>query len=472
MYKRSIDGWAKHWDFILLDTICLQISFILSYYLRYKDFFTYSSRNPYRTSALVLILLSVVIAIVFNTMHNVLSRRMYEEIKNSIIQVMLVFAGIVILLFSDKASNRISRVVLYTTMILYFVLGIIARRLYRRFLLRFKKVRPHREMLLVGDEKGIERALSAFQAHPEEGVNIKGTVRVDGGVDSNSGEKGEGVENVKISDASEYIRNEWIDEVYIAVSDPSKIPTELISDCSQMAITVHQQMFVSEEHEDFGGRQWVEKIAKQPVLTTSVNIPRPRQMIAKRAVDIVSGLLLSILAVVTLIISAPLIKIASPGPVLLRLERIGRNGKKFHMYMIRTMYMDANERDVDQRVIKGIGSFLRRWSLDQLPKGFNVLLGQMSLIGTRAPSVAEWERYKYHHRARLSCKPGITGLFQVCGGGKVLTFEEATAIDTEYITNWSMGLDWNILFAPAVLRKRYAKYAEYAKDAKNGRMER
>lgn len=86
-----------------------------------------------------------------------------------------------------------------------------------------------------------------------------------------------------------------------------------------------------------------------------------------------------------------------------------------------------------------------------------MLTGQMSLIGIRAPSVAEWEGYEYHHRSRLSCKPGITGLFQVCGGGKVLSFEEATTIDTEYITNWSMGLDWNILFAPSVLRKQYGR---------------
>lgn len=445
MYKRSIDGWAKHWDFILLDTIVLQISFILAYYVRYNVFFTFESRNPYRTSAFVLLLLSVIIAIVFNTMHNVLSRGVFEEIKCSVIQVGIVFAGIVLLLFSDKASNRVSRIVLYTTMILYFVVGIIVRAVYKKLLINIKKVRPHREMLLIGDERGIEKALNAFKAHPEEGLNIKSVVRVDGS--SHSGEK-----NIELSNAAEYIRNEWIDEVYIACAEQSLVPVELITACSQMAITVHQQMFVNE---DLSDRQWVEKIAKLPVLTTSVNIPRPRQIIAKRIVDIISGLLLSILAVIVLIISTPIIKIASPGPVLLKLERIGQNGRKFHMYMIRTMYMDAKDRP--DKVIKGIGTFLRRWSLDQLPKGFNVLIGTMSLVGTRAPSTAEWESYKYHHRARLSCKPGITGLFQVCGGGKVLSFEEATAIDTEYITNWSMSLDMKILFAPGSLRKQYGQ---------------
>ena len=197
----------------------------------------------------------------------------------------------------------------------------------------------------------------------------------------------------------------------------------------------------------------MEKIAKQPVLTTSINIPKPEQLLIKRCVDIVGGLLLSILALAVLIISTPLIKILSPGPVLLSFERIGLNGKKFNMYMIRTMYMDATSRE--QKRIKGIGEFLHRWSFDQLPKGFNVLAGQMSLVGTRAPSVSEWEGYAYRHRARLACKPGITGLYVVCGGGKELSFEEATVLDTQYITNWRLAVDMRILFTPGTVRNRY-----------------
>lgn len=179
MYKRSIDGWVKHWDFILIDVIVLQVSFFLSYWIRYMEYFAYSDRNPYRTSAFVLLLLSIVISIVFNTMHNVLSRELFEEIKNSIIQVGLVFAGIVILLFTDKSSNRVSRIVIYMSMLLYFVFGILTRVVYRKLLLGFKIIKPNREMLLIGDKLGIEKTLSAFQAHPEEGIHIKDSIRVD-----------------------------------------------------------------------------------------------------------------------------------------------------------------------------------------------------------------------------------------------------------------------------------------------------
>ena len=435
MYKRSIDGWAKHWDFILLDTICLQVSFILAYFIRYGAFFTYSARNAYRTSSFVLMLLSVVVAILIHTMHNVLSRSLWAELKATVVQCGLTFAGIVIILFSAKDSNHVSRIVLYVAIGLYAGLGLVTRLIYKKILLTHKGRVPKREMLLIGDQDGIERAKRAINSHPEEGVNIKKTISID-----------------EINSAAEYIRNEWIDEVYIAIADAGRIDavTGLIDNCREMAVTVHQQMFFASGSAE---NVWVEKIAKQPVLTTSINIPRPRQMIVKRCVDIVSGLMLSLLAVVVLIIATPVIMILSPGPVVLRLERIGLNGKKFHMYMIRTMYMDAANRSPDQRVIKGIGTFLRRWSLDQLPKGFNVLAGSMSLVGTRAPSVSEWENY---HRARLACKPGITGLYTVLGTPDD-DFETATRIDTEYITNWSLALDCRILFTPGTLRMRHRR---------------
>ena len=443
MYKRSIEGWAKHWDFILLDTICLQISFILAYFLRYKKYLPYSVRNPYRTSALVLFLLSVVIAILFNTMHNVISRSIWEEIKRTVLQCAVVFGGIVLLLFSDKSSNRVSRIVLYLAMILYAVTAFVTRQIYKRILITHKKSVTNRVILLVGDGEGVAKARRAFEDHPEEGISICATVRVDGDGD------------VELYNAAEYIRNEWIDEVYIAVTDVSLIPTDLINTCSEMAVTVHQQIFIDEGLND---HPWIEKIAKQPVLTTSINIPHPAQLFVKRLVDIIAGLFLSIGSIVVIIIATPLIKLSSSGPVLLSFERIGQNGRKYKMYMIRTMYMDAVNRDDSSRFIKGIGSFLHRWSLDQLPKGFNVLAGSMSLVGTRAPSIEEWDRYQYHHRARLACKPGITGLWVVCcknKDGSNLSFEEATVIDTEYITNWTFGLDLKILFAPAVLRKQY-----------------
>ena len=142
-------------------------------------------------------------------------------------------------------------------------------------------------------------------------------------------------------------------------------------------------------------------------------------------------------------------------------------------YKFRSMYMDAEERkaelmsqnkmeglmfkmDYDPRIIgsekkdkngnpKGIGNFIRKTSLDEFPQFWNVLKGDMSLVGTRPPTVDEWEQYELHHRSRMSIKPGITGMWQASGRSDITDFEEVVKLDTEYIENWSIGLDCRIL---------------------------
>ena len=102
--------------------------------------------------------------------------------------------------------------------------------------------------------------------------------------------------------------------------------------------------------------------------------------------------------------------------------------------------------DNDPRIIKGIGNFIRDYSLDEFPQFWNVLIGDMSLVGTRPPTVDEWEKYEMHHRSRLAFKPGLTGMWQVSGRSNITDFEEVVRLDTEYIKKWSPGLDIMILF--------------------------
>ena len=101
--------------------------------------------------------------------------------------------------------------------------------------------------------------------------------------------------------------------------------------------------------------------------------------------------------------------------------------------------------DDDPRIIKGIGKFIRDYSIDEFPQFWNVLKGDMSLVGTRPPTLDEWDKYELHHRARMSTKPGITGLWQVSGRSKITDFEEVVRLDTKYISEWSFGKDLKIL---------------------------
>lgn len=172
---------------------------------------------------------------------------------------------------------------------------------------------------------------------------------------------------------------------------------------------------------------------------------------------------------------APIIYIKSPGPIFFKQMRIGKNGKKFNIYKFRSMYMDAEARkaelmeqnqvkdgmmfkmEYDPRIIgckklpdgtikKGIGNRIRDWSLDEFPQFFNVLKGDMSLIGTRPPTEDEWEKYSAHHRGRMAIKPGITGLWQVSGRSNITDFDEIVRLDRKYIDEWSLVNDIKILF--------------------------
>lgn len=171
----------------------------------------------------------------------------------------------------------------------------------------------------------------------------------------------------------------------------------------------------------------------------------------------------------------PAIYIASPGPIFFSQERVGKNGKKFKMYKFRSMYLDAEERkaelmkdnkladgkmfkiDFDPRVIgnkikpdgshkTGIGEFIRKTSIDEFPQFFNVLKGDMSIVGTRPPLISETNLYEYQHFARLAIKPGITGMWQVSGRSEIIDFDEVVKLDKYYIENWNLGLDIKILF--------------------------
>ncbi|MBQ6350684.1 MAG: sugar transferase, partial [Methanobrevibacter sp.] len=326
-----------------------------------------------------------------------------------------------------------------------------------------------------------------------DGFNYAGLVL------TNRDAEGETIAGLKVvanmTNAAEYICREWVDEIFVYTSlfletesdeDTPETSAEesggidlLLERCRQMAIPIHIWLPLS----SFGGKSFIEKVGGFDVLTTTANYASPLQLALKRGLDIIGGIFGSIAALIVMTIVGPKIKKESPGPILFKQTRIGKNGRPFTFYKIRSMYMDAEEKkkelmqqnrvadgmmfklDFDPRIIgnrivdgkqvTGIGEFIRSTSLDEFPQFFNVLMGQMSLVGTRPPTVDEWEKYKYHHRARLAFKPGITGLWQVSGRSRITDFEEVVKLDTDYIQHWSIGLDLKILAktVTAVFRK-------------------
>ena len=181
----------------------------------------------------------------------------------------------------------------------------------------------------------------------------------------------------------------------------------------------------------------------------------------KRLIDIIGGLVGSIVSLpIILIVAVPLL-IESRGPLIFKQQRVGKNGRVFNIYKLRSMYVDAEERkkelmaqnkmdglmfkmDNDPRITK-VGRFIRKTSIDELPQFWNVLKGDMSLIGTRPPTLEEFSKYESHHKRRLSMRPGITGMWQVSGRSEIKNFEDVVKLDCEYIDNWSIWLDIKIM---------------------------
>jgi exopolysaccharide biosynthesis polyprenyl glycosylphosphotransferase len=195
----------------------------------------------------------------------------------------------------------------------------------------------------------------------------------------------------------------------------------------------------------------------------------------KRTMDVVLSALCLIVLLPLIALIAVAIKFDSPGPVIFRQRRTGLGGSPFLMYKFRTMVANADEIKVlynhlnesgDPRLFKirndpritRLGRLLRRTSLDELPQLFNVLRGEMSLIGPRPFFPEDLQHYEEHHCERLSVLPGITGLWQVRGRSSVLDFEEVVRLDREYIHGWSLWLDLKILALtlPAVIRREGA----------------
>ena len=511
MYKRNSQSRIKHLDFILWDVFAQQLAFNLCYCL-YNRTWTPAYCNPdYLGLGILLAVLDIAVAVIFNTMHGVLKRGYYQEAAQTFRQTALVFVGIALFLFTMKLGSVYSRVILSTTALTHFLLAYVIRMLWKRYLNHNAEQHTKNSMILVAAEDAVREVLRSRA--PADETRIVGVVL------TNRDAEGETVAGLPVvanlDNAARYICHEWVDEVFfypdsLAVGKSAASKTQsfvdsiiydsypvyarktrqteeeterqdqepttqngiskLIEQCGQMAIPVHILLPVGA----MGGKSFVEKVYGFDVLTHAANTATPLQLLIKRGTDLAGGLIGSLAAVLIILIVGPFIKIASPGPILFRQERIGLNGKHFHMLKLRSMDTDAEERkadlqdqncvtdgrmfkmEFDPRIIgnrilpdgtkkTGIGEFIRRTSLDEFPQFFNVLKGDMSLVGTRPPTLDEWERYELHHRARLSTRPGMTGMWQISGRSEITDFEEVVRLDTQYINNWSIGLDIRIL---------------------------
>jgi exopolysaccharide biosynthesis polyprenyl glycosylphosphotransferase len=322
--------------------------------------------------------------------------------------------------------------------------------------------RNRQAALVVG---AVDRAASYIRFlrdHPYWGIRVVGVVD-DGSSSPGAAEPEDEVEGVQvvgsIKDLPEIFRSQPTDEVVFAIG-PREFPLveEYLDLCQEMGVTSRLVLDLPQRgwtRQDFA---WVDGVAILSLDSVRVS---PWRLAVKRAIDVAGALVGLVLFAVAYLWYGPRIRRDSPGPVLFSQVRVGRHGRLFALYKFRTMYVDAEARHAelmaanemqgalfklrDDPRITPLGKWLRARHLDELPQFWNVLRGEMSLVGTRPPTLDEVERYRPHHRRRLSMKPGITGLWQLAGNQEIRDFEEIVRLDCQYIDSWSMWLDTRIL---------------------------
>ena len=470
MYEKKRKGWRKHVDFTIVDILCLQIAFVLAYFIRFGISSPYTDAS-YRSLACIYILADLLVSIMFESFKNVLRRGYYKEFISTLKHVCLVEGMVLMYLFSTQRGDLYSRLHFYTMIPLYVLITYIGRIFWKGQLKSEKLHRGNSSLLIVAPKNRLAECIDSISARNFNTYSMISAVATDAPME------GQMVGNVPVvanyEDIVSYICREWVDEVFLYedIFDDSQM--ELIEQLRQMGVVTHLAVLKRDRYAK-GKRQQIGQVGDYTVVTTSLNYASATQLFLKRLMDIVGSLVGCLITLLLIILVWPLIYINSPGPIFFSQERVGQNGKKFKMYKFRTMYLDAEERksellaqnrvqdgmmfklDYDPRIIgnhklpdgtikEGLGSFLRKTSLDEFPQMFNILKGDMSLVGTRPPTVDEWEKYDLHHRARLACRPGLTGLWQVSGRSNITDFEEVVRLDTEYIDNWSIALDIRIL---------------------------
>jgi len=458
MYQRK--SKLQNLIVLLLDCLCIIVSLMLANYIRNGRLF-YSDNEKMDFGLLLGAGLTVFLALnlFLNLNRGMLLRGPLHEFFSILKNNIVLFAGTAVILYFLGLLDAYSRLVFFYFILLDCVLMFAVHQLWKRWLpALYRYFGETRKMLLVADCEYAKPLLHDVKGMKDYSYELTGIVIMDGEV---SDGQFEGVPVVSDSEGLvEYCRSASLDEVLVAVGMQHEIKMlKVMETLAEMGITIHYQIPVPELN---GARQKVlSQFGRFYTVTYANRFVPVGQVLLKRLMDLAGALAGCVVLAVLTLIAGPLIKLESPGPVFFAQKRVGRNGRIFKMYKFRSMYADAEERkkelmaqnemnglmfkmENDPRITK-IGRFMRKTSLDEFPQFINILKGDMSLVGTRPPTLDEFAQYSPYHKKRLSFRPGLTGMWQVSGRSDITDFEEIVRLDVEYIDNWSIGLDIKIL---------------------------
>lgn len=460
------------------------ISFLIAYLSRFGwDPSDVAFRHLKDSTVFLYLLLSFLIVFTFYRYNPITAKRgILRHVKAAFLTnifMAIIFSTIV---YTTHISDSIPRLFFGTFFSINFSISFSC--LFLIHLIKRQYLEHHtKKTIIITDSSSLEKAVYDIQKLNSEECEIIGITSLSGkqadrfykvkilssnlktqpSKDTDPSSKNPALESIKLKELSlstlEYVKRHQVDLVIFSVNHLVRRKIEhLIEAFSEMGIDslITIDSFAIEtletKLEDFGTTN---------VIRLSPRLFTDGELLLKRLMDIAGALVGCFICIIFGLIVAPLIFLEDPGPIIFKQKRVGRNGKFFYIYKFRSMYQDAEAKlqtlkdqnemqgfmfkmKNDPRITK-IGKILRKTSIDELPQFFNVLEGSMSLIGTRPPTVDEYNQYSAHHKRRISIKPGITGLWQVSGRSEITDFEEIVRLDCFYIDHWSITGDIKIL---------------------------
>ncbi len=449
----------------VIDMACIIVTYVFFTWLRYKDNNDWGDKTLHYMVCVLFLLFCVAYSFLADWNRDFLIRGYGIELFSVLRFMAVMIVATMALVYFLNWANILSRFVILNFIWADTLLTFIVRNLFKKVFRKHISSEHNVVKVVVVSEKSLMEKTVNKLVNNSDGLGYK-IVRAYC-VDPTEEDKkkdwhiGDVHVHYGIQNLTERLITDPFDEVFINTPNiPQRNMEDIILGFEEMGVTTHYNL----ELPDVGkANTQVDDFLDYTVISYTMFKSSYKRLFIKRIIDIIGGLVGLVLTGIITLFLAPAIKLDSPGPVFFSQVRIGKNGRRFKIYKFRSMYIDAEERkkelmkdnemnglmfkmEDDPRVTK-VGKFIRKTSLDEFPQFLNVLLGDMSLVGTRPPTENEFKEYNEHYRRRLSMTPGLTGLWQISGRSDISDFDEVVKLDLKYIDNWSLTYDFKILLS-------------------------
>lgn len=426
------------------DLVSIGISFVLATYIRFGNFRDMGDKEIHFQVCLVFLLFCTIYSFFIDWNRNFLKRNLWKElyavVQYNLIMILITQTIMYFLKWADVFSRAVMIYFAGINLLLSFFLHLLIKKVMK---LHYSSDLSKIKVLVITQKAMAEEVVSRLAHSLDINFQIVDTVFVE-----------EMADNFLLK-ATQMA----LDEVFLYAPElPQKKAQEVINSFDEMGVDCHYCVELPGTASD---RSAINNFGSYCVITYTRFQSSYKRLLIKRVMDIVGGMIGLLITLLFFPFVAIAIKLDSPGPVLFSQVRIGRNGRRFKIYKFRSMYMDAEERkkelekqnemqglmfkmENDPRITR-VGKFIRKTSIDELPQFYNVVKGDMSLVGTRPPTADEFEKYNQYYRRRISMTPGLTGMWQVSGRSEIENFDDVVKYDLAYIDNWSLTLDIKIL---------------------------